>query len=137
MLAMGTTWLWAATGQRGGHWSKNPHRNASGSKIFDDAMIDAFVVAGEQDQVLLAGKTPRHPLVETSPLGGHEDDLGMLALQGLYRFVDGLRFQDHPLPPSVGDIIAFAIVPYAELPQVMDAQIEGVPILRPPHNALA
>ena len=56
--------------------------------MFADALVDAFVVAAQDDDVLLEGKLVGDALVQDLAVRGHVDDLVVVPL--------GLQFLDHP-----------------------------------------
>ena len=98
----------------------------AGHEVLADTFVDAFVVAAEEDEVLLEGKLVGDGLGEGLTVGGEVDDLVVGALGGelLYHFEDGLHHHDHAGIAAIAvvvDRLAGAETVFAD---VVDADVD-------------
>ena len=75
--------------------------------MLTDALVNALVVAAEDDEVLLQAHLVRNALIEGLPIGRSIDHLIVvaLALEVGDSAVDRLDLQDHPCLPPEGIVI--------------------------------
>ena len=92
---------------------------------FGDPVVDAFVVAAEDDKVAGAGCVILgDALLELPALGGHEDDLRIISAQVADGGKDRFRFHHHALATTVGDVVGAAVFVGGEFADVVDTDLD-------------
>ena len=97
--------------------------------MFADALVDALVVAAQDDDVLLEGELIGYALGEDFSVGGHVDDFVVVALclELAYAVEHGLHHHDHAGISAIGVVVyglaaaeaVFAEVVYVYLCQAL------------------
>ena len=100
-----------------------------GNQVFTDALVDAFVMAAEDDDVLFHGELVAQRLVEHLAVGTHVDDLVVvpLALQVADAVVDRLYHHDHACSSGKRVVVYLMVLVGAVVSQVVKPDF---------HNAL-
>lgn len=76
----------------------------------DDALIDAFVMAAEEDEmVALGGEALGRGLFERGACGGHKQHSGPLRAEGGESGENGFALHDHALAPAIGGVVGGAV----------------------------
>ena len=92
-------------------------------------MVDAFVVAAEEDEVWGGGELSGEGLFEEFSLGGEEDDLGL----GLAELADGgedwFRFHEHSGAAAAEVVVCFFMFSGGPLAEVVGADGDEVGVL--------
>ncbi len=95
---------------------------ADGNLVIDQvvrhALVDALVVAAEQNEVAFAREVAGHGIREFAALRGHEDDFRVRRAEGGEGFVDGFDFHDHARSAAIGGIVHCAVGVAGPLAQV-------------------
>src|SRR5712672_1504540 len=103
--------------------------------MFMNAVINAFVMTTDYDQMRprreFAGKT----LGELATVWGHEHDETVLTPERFHRRENRLWFHDHSLTATKWCVIHDAMLVGRPLAQVVDPQVERAAFLRPLHHA--
>ena len=92
-------------------------------QCLDDAVVDTFIVATEEDEVGMAGEAGGGGLIVTMALWGEKNDAGIRTAQRLDRGKERFGAQQHAGPSAKGggiDAAVFVLRPIAEL---VDAHI--------------
>ena len=101
----------------------------------DDAVVDALVVAAEEDQTWHGGEAMGIGLAKAFALWGHKNDVGLGCADGVKGFKDGLGPQDHALTTAVRSVIDLAMTAEAVLAQVVSVEFQRTLLLCPAHDA--
>ena len=105
--------------------------------MFDDAVVDPFVMTANDDEMFFGRKIVRDRLSETAALRSHEHDCARLRAKRLDCGEDRLRFHYHPLTPTEGRVVDDMVPVARPVPQIVDPQVERAGFLRAAHHALA
>src|SRR5215469_11334883 len=109
--------------------------------MLDHAVIDSFVMSGNNDEMRLLRQLSCQLLIQTTSCRRHQENLRFLAcdlrFQILYRCKDRLGFHYHPLSSSERRIVDHVMFVSCPIAQVMDVQIDDSVLLGPLHDALA
>ena len=109
--------------------------------MVEDALVHAFVVAAEDDEVatLLAKGAVflRDALVEAPPARTHEDGARLRRAQRFHGLEDGLAFHHHALAAAVGGVVGAAVFVVRPVAEVVGLEGEEPLFLRALHHALA
>ena len=99
--------------------------------MLTDALVDALVVAAENDEVLLQAHLVRDALIEGLPIGRGIDHLIVvaLALEVGDSAVDRLDLQDHPCLPPEGIVIDTAPLIRSVVTDIVDMKLEEALLL--------
>ena len=96
--------------------------------VLPDALVDALVVATDEDQVPSPREGGGGLLAEDLSLGGEQDDVPPSLRYCPAQALDGgdhrLRLEHHPRPAPVGVVVYGAVAVGRPVAQVMDAQVE-------------
>lgn len=111
-------------------------REFIGLEVFDDTVVDAFVVAGDEDEVWGGGEFLSGGLIETLA-GGAGDDEATAGRKGFDGGKEGFGFEDHAGAAARGGVIHLPVFAKAVLAEVMDVEVEGVLLLGAAHHAEA
>ncbi len=97
-----------------------------GRKLFDDALVEAFVVAGDEEDAGLGGELLDERLLERGALGREEDAGGgtrVAGFDGVDGIPDGLAHHDHAGAAAEGAVVGFVVLVTCEI-----ADVGGVPL---------
>ena len=99
--------------------------------MLTDALVDPFVVAAEDDEVLLQAHLVRNALIEGLPIGRSIDHLIVvaLALEVGDSAVDRLDLQDHPCLTPEGIVIDTAPLIRSVVTDIVDMKLEEALLL--------
>ena len=110
-------------------------------EMVEDALVHAFVVAAEDDEVAAlcakVGVFLRDALVEAPPARAHEDDARLGRAQRFHGFEDGLAFHHHALPAAVGGVVRGAVAVVRPFAEVVGFESDDPFFLSALHHALA
>ena len=97
-----------------------------GDDMVAQALVDAFVVAADHQQVAGERQLIHTALLELLAVGGEEDDLvvGTLSLQGGDGVVEGLHGEHHACRRAKGRVVHFFVLVGAPLPQVVHVHLD-------------
>ena len=117
---------------------KVAHRDFLVHALVQKPLINAFVVAADQDQmVMLRLQLPRHLLGQHPPAGGHIDGVyppaGLVA-DMLPAAVQRVGLHHRAPPAAVGVIIHLHLLVGGELPNLVGTDGDEAPLLRPPDD---
>ena len=98
------------------------HGNLAGDQMLSDALVDALVMTAQDDDVFFEGKLIGDALVQDLAVGGHVDDLVVVAfgLEFLDHLEDGLHHHHHAGVAAVAVVIHRQARSEAVLAEVMD-----------------
>ena len=104
-----------------------------------DAVVDSFVMAAQDHQVLLARQFIRHLLRQLFPVGRREDDLVVraLCLQLLHQREYGLDHHHHPGVAAEAVIVDLTIASLAVFAKVVHVDFNEPFVLGALHNGIA
>ena len=98
------------------------------NEMVDDSLIDAFIMAAQQDEVASrGGEAGGYGVAETATGGGEIEDArwgGDFGFDGLDGSEDGFAFHDHPLAAAVRGIVGGGVFVRGPVAQVVDADIQ-------------
>ena len=110
-------------------------------EMVEDALVHAFVVAAEDDEVAAlcakAGVFLRDALIHAPPARAHEDDAGLRRAERFHGLEDWLAFHHHALPAAVGRVVGGAVAVVRPVAEVVGLEGEEALFLRALHHALA
>src|SRR4030095_4816612 len=105
--------------------------------MFDDAVVDPFVMTANDDEMFFSGKSVRDRLSETAALRSHEHDCARVRAKRLDCGEDRLRFHYHALTPTEGRVVDDMVPVARPVAQIVDPQVESSGFLGAAHHALA
>src|SRR5699024_8042844 len=113
-----------------GHFGRDVH--------LPDALIYAFVVAAQDDQVLFQRIRVGRRLVPWHPVGGHVDHLVVLpfGFQGADTAVYRLGHHHHSGPSAESVVVRAVVTVKSVVVQVVQVQIQIALVAGPPHDGL-
>ncbi len=106
-------------------------------EVLDNSVIDPFVVAAEDNEMLFGREFASQGLLKAPTLRSHENDRARLLAEGLDRREKRFRLHDHPLSSTEGRVVDHVVTIIRPTPQIMNLQSERARRLRPAHHALA
>ncbi len=125
--------------QRGQNAARQ-HKVAYGNLIVDQvvghALIDAFIVATKQDQVLLQREFARCGIGKPPSLRRHQNDFRFRRSNRREREVDGFDFHHHPRATAIGSVIDRAMAVSRPIAQIHRIELRQVFLLCPLEDAL-
>ena len=97
-----------------------------GDHVVAQALVDAFVVAADHQQVAGERQLVHASLLELLAVGGEEDDLvvGAFGLQGRDGVVEGLHGEHHACGRAEGRVVHFFVLVGAPLTQVVHVHLD-------------
>jgi hypothetical protein len=107
-----------------------------GLEVFDDAVVDAFVVAGDENEVGVGGEALSGGLIEAFAGGAGNDD-ATAGGEGFDGGEEGFGFEDHARAAAGGGVIDLAMFAEAVVTEVVDVEVEGALLLGAAHHAEA
>lgn len=107
-----------------------------GLEVFDDAVVDAFVVAGDEDEVVGGGEVLGGGLAEALS-GWAGDDDAATGGEGFDGGEEGFGFEDHAGAATGGGVIDLAVFAEAVVAEVVDVEVERALLLGAAHHAEA
>ena len=115
------------------------HGDLPGDEVFADALVDAFVMAAEDDDVLLEGQFVGDALVQDLAVGGHVDDLVVLPFGAQFLDHPEHRFHhhDHAGVTAVAVVVHGQARPQAVLAEVVDMDFHQAFLDGPAGNGMA
>src|SRR6185369_4895892 len=111
-------------------------RNFRCREMLDDAFIDAFVTAANQNHLLGLRQSQRFRLIKPSSGCAQHDHFGLLALSNrLHSFEDRFRLEDHSFTAAERPVVYRAVPIRSEIPQIVDPYFDESFFPAAPNNA--
>jgi hypothetical protein len=107
-----------------------------GLEVFDDAVVDAFVVAGDENEVVGGREILGGGLVEALS-GRAGDDEAAAGGEGLDSGEQGFGSEDHAGAAAGRGVINLAVFADAVVAEIVDVKVEGALLLGAAHHAEA
>jgi hypothetical protein len=111
-------------------------REFFGLEVFDDAVVNAFVVAGDEDEVVGGGEILGGGLVEAFASRAGDDEAATGG-EGFDGCEERFGFEDHAGTAAGGGVIDLAVFADAVVAEVVDVEVEGALLLGAAHHAEA
>ena len=106
-------------------------------EVVDDALIDAFVMTAEENEMRKARVFLGDLLGERAAAGRHENHAGIRGAEFLDRGEKWLALHHHSLAPAVRRVVGCAVFVIRPLSQIMHAEIDKAALLRLADHARA
>ena len=106
-------------------------------EFVNDAVVDALVMAGEEDEVLGGGEFAGDLLLKDFSLRSEEDDLRILRTEFLDGGEDGLGLEEHSLAAAAEGVVGFPMPIGGPVAEIMRVDFYDLGFLRALHHALA